>query len=138
LSKAGRDWWKWAWSTPQATRWNKGDLYTIAHRAQLEDDLAALDALGGHFDLSDYIDVSEDQEELARALSRQIEAVKRCAGGKLGLVKECRELDNKLGLNPKGLADLRWSIAEPEETDTDREEQKPPADNVRALRPKKT
>jgi hypothetical protein len=99
--------------------------------------MAALDALGGHFDLSDYIDVSEDQEELARALSRQIEAVKRVAGGKLGLAKECRELENRLGLNPKALADLRWSIEQQETDDEVDGEERKPADNVRALRPKK-
>src|SRR5688500_649564 len=43
LSVAGAAWWKWAWSTPQACGWDEvGDLYTVARRAQLEDDQVAL------------------------------------------------------------------------------------------------
>lgn len=42
LAGAGSAWWAWAWATPQATRWDAGVLYTVARRAHLEDDLAAL------------------------------------------------------------------------------------------------
>jgi hypothetical protein len=41
LGDAGRRWWRWAWTTPQATRWNKGFLEPLARRAALEDTLAA-------------------------------------------------------------------------------------------------
>jgi hypothetical protein len=43
LEKAGKAWWKWAWRQPQAAGWDDGALYSIARRASLEDDLAALD-----------------------------------------------------------------------------------------------
>src|SRR4051794_11411510 len=42
LGKAGNAWWKWAWRTPQACAWDKGQLAKVATRASLEDDLAAL------------------------------------------------------------------------------------------------
>jgi hypothetical protein len=37
LGAAGRRWWRWAWSTPQATTWNAGFIEPLAKRAQLED-----------------------------------------------------------------------------------------------------
>jgi hypothetical protein len=37
LGAAGQRWWRWAWSTPQATRWNKGFMEPLARRASLED-----------------------------------------------------------------------------------------------------
>jgi hypothetical protein len=45
LGDAGRRWWRWAWSTPQACAWNKGFLEPLARRAALED---ALDACGSN------------------------------------------------------------------------------------------
>jgi hypothetical protein len=44
LGEAGQSWWSWAWSTPQACAWDKGHLYALARRAQMEDRYAALDA----------------------------------------------------------------------------------------------
>jgi hypothetical protein len=73
LGVAGSAWWVWAWTTPQATRWDKGALYTVARRARLEDDVDS---------------------------------------GKLAVEKEMRELDGKLGLTPKAMADLGWTIGE--------------------------
>jgi hypothetical protein len=40
-----------------------------------------------------------------------LSTLKRSATGEVALMKEMRELDNRLGLNPKAMADLRWSIA---------------------------
>lgn len=42
LGDAGKRWWRWAWSTPQACRWHKGFLEPLARRAALEDELARL------------------------------------------------------------------------------------------------
>lgn len=43
LGDAGKRWWRWAWSTPQATTWHKGFLEPLGRRAQLEDDYEAAD-----------------------------------------------------------------------------------------------
>lgn len=43
LGEAGTRWWRWAWTTPQATAWNKGYMEPLARRASLEDDYAKLD-----------------------------------------------------------------------------------------------
>jgi hypothetical protein len=37
LGEAGARWWRWAWSTPQATKWHKGFHEPLARRASLED-----------------------------------------------------------------------------------------------------
>lgn len=42
LGSAGRRWWRWAWSTPQSAIWHSGYHETIAKRAELEDQWAAL------------------------------------------------------------------------------------------------
>jgi hypothetical protein len=42
-SAPGTRWWRWAWRLPQAAKWDDGALYAVARRAQLEDDLAALE-----------------------------------------------------------------------------------------------
>lgn len=77
LSRAGKAWWRWAWRTPQAAAWSDGDLYVIARRAQLEDDLDAA----------------------------------RAEGVPIGsLSKAATELEDRLGLTPKAMAALRWSI----------------------------
>lgn len=44
LGEAGAAWWRWAWSTPQATQFNSGNLYALARRAQMEDRAAALNS----------------------------------------------------------------------------------------------
>jgi hypothetical protein len=50
-----------------------------------------------------------------RNLEFGVRRLKGLAGGRLGVMKEMRELDGKLGLSPKALADLRWMIAQSEE-----------------------
>jgi hypothetical protein len=113
LGAAGTAWWTWAWKLPQATRWDKGSLYTAVRRAQLEDELAAL-TFDDYVHLEDLL-AGADPEAIKR-VEWALSTLKRSATGSVTLMKEMRELDGKLGLNPKALADLRWTIEdEPEE-----------------------
>jgi hypothetical protein len=132
LGKSGKAWWKWAWKLPQAAAWDDGSIYFVARRASLEDDLEIQDSV---FESSDFADLlGRDEDELTRELEFVVGRLASMAGGRNPILKEMRELDNKLGLNPKAMADLRWVIAAPDE-----EEQKPAAakgpvpDNVTQL-----
>lgn len=40
LGPEGARWWRWAWTTPQACKWNKGFLEPLARRASQEDEYA--------------------------------------------------------------------------------------------------
>lgn len=116
---AGQAWWDWAWSLPQACAWDDGALYVAARRAQLEDDLLAFED-ADH--LSSVIDdmlaeaVLEESplnlKQRLTALGFTLKKLKSVAGGRVGVMKEMRELDNRLGLNPKALGDLRWTIVD--------------------------
>lgn len=119
LGKAGKAWWTWAWKTPQATAWDAGALYVVARRAQLEDDLAAL---GSEIEsvkttLSDFLGLTPDSDN-----SRLDEIVdifaglKRSSGNQTTVMREMRELDERLGLTPKSLAALRWTIVDDVDT----------------------
>lgn len=105
LAAAGAAWWRWAWRTPQAAAWSTGDLYAVARRAQLEDDLAALrDVEGLDWDeLGQVIDEWQQFKAVARSLASLV-------GGKLAIIREVRELEDRLGLTPKAMAQLRWTI----------------------------
>lgn len=108
LGAEGSAWWSWAWSTPQAAGWSTGDEYLIARRAQLEDDLAALGAI-----------VNLDGLDLEGEVEKAVQRIAALATGRLQLMREMRELDDRLGLSPKGLAALRWKIiADPEQAST--------------------
>lgn len=109
LGKAGTAWWKWAWHTPQAAAWDPGALYTIAHRAQLEDSLALLAEIVP-MRLAEFLEV--DPDERLDVVEDVLRATRALAGGRLSVMKEIRELDDRLGLTPKGLAQLRWRIVE--------------------------
>jgi hypothetical protein len=98
LGQRAEAFWAWAWSLPQAAGWSVGDHPLVARRAMLEDDLEALD-------LPD-VDLSGSAREIESAFR----CIKSLAGGKLAVLKEARELDDRLGLSPKGLAALRWRI----------------------------
>ena len=100
LGAAGRAWWKWAWALPHAAAWSDGELYVVARRAVLEDELSLLSRSPGSFDLSD-LD-AQDLLAYARTLLGADDKVKR----------EIRELEDRLGLNPKAFAALRWSIVD--------------------------
>lgn len=113
LGDAGRAWWRWAWGLPQAAAWDSGALYTIARRASLEDDLAVLGAFEDHLDFNDLL-AGADREAVER-VEWALSTLKRCATGSLAIEKEMRELDGKLGLNPRALADLRWTIVADQE-----------------------
>jgi len=110
LRKAGTAWWRWAWSLPQAAAWDKGALYACARRAQLEDDLALIDEFDP-FDLASVLGLDEEGEQL-RELGFVIGRLKSLAGGRLAIVKQMGELDKRLGLDPKALAELRWTIVD--------------------------
>ena len=114
MGKAATAWWRWAWRTPQAAAWTAGDLYALARRARLEDDLEALDRLDAHhLDIALFLEV--DPDERTEVVEGVISALKRLAAGELAIAKEARELDDRLGLTPKAMAQLRWSIEKPAE-----------------------
>jgi hypothetical protein len=128
LRKAGRKWWKWAWATPQATAWDKGALYVVARRAQLEDDLATQDS---PFESTDFADLlGRDEDEVTRELEFIVGRLAGIAGGRNPILREMRELDKVLGLTPKAMAELRWSIVD----DSEKEEGSGPVAPVRQLR----
>lgn len=114
LGKVGAQWWKWAWSLPQALAWDAGALYVLARRAQLEDDLDAI-KLSDDLDVADLL-AGADEEAIER-VTFALSLMKQQAAGKLAIAKEMRELDKVLGLTPKGLADLRWEIVGDEPSD---------------------
>lgn len=109
LGVAGTAWWAWAWATPQALAWgtNVGMEAWVARRASLEDDLAHLERVDG-LDLAD-LAACDNPKDMLNAIRR----VSSLATGRLSIVKEMREMDDRLGLTPKGLAALRWTIVTP-------------------------
>lgn len=119
LGRAGATWWKWAWATPQACAWDASAVYTAARRALLEDDLAALSVMDAdRVELAELIGV-DDENEQWRALSYLVGRLKSLAGNEVTLMKEMRELDGKLGLNPEALAKLRWKIVADEKVEAE-------------------
>jgi hypothetical protein len=131
LGKEGADWWKWAWRLPQATEWDDGSLYVVARRALLEDHAAAL-RFTDELDLQDLFDA--DNREAQHRVEWALGLLKRSATGEVQLMKEMRELDNRLGLNPKAMGELRWTIAEePEPAAAPAPTRRPPA-KVRRLK----
>lgn len=119
LGLAGTEWWAWAWHLPQACAWDDGALYVAARRARLEDDLAALENADTLIDVVDDLaataaesDNALDLKSRLTALGETVAKLKSLAGGSTSLMKEMRELDNRLGLNPKALSDLRWKIVD--------------------------
>lgn len=106
LSKSGKAWWKWAWATPQAVAWGTrvGMESWVARRASLEDDLAALENVHG-LDFDELIG-AENGKEFRDIVTR----VAALATGRLQILKEMREMDDRLGLTPKGMAALRWVV----------------------------
>lgn len=125
LGRAGKAWWRWAWSIPQACAWSDGDVSTVARRAMLEDDLAALDEVEG----LDLIEVAEASDlSSAKAIVRSIASL---ATGRLQMMKHMADLDDRLGLSPKAMAALRWKIVDDSEPEV---VSKPDGSNVRRLR----
>lgn len=132
LNKAGITFWKWAWSQPQAAGWDSGSLYVIARRAELEDLHAALEEC----EYLDFAALFADPAEAEEKLRWLIGSLKALAAGTLNVMKEMRELDGKLGLSPKALADLRWTIVDDDAGAAKKKRPAPaPKSNVRQLRP---
>jgi len=122
LGAAGRAWWRWAWSTPQAAAWDDGSVQVVLRRARLEDMVAALE----HIDL----DIPSDPDELAGyvlALKATLAVLKSSAAGGVTVMREMRELDDRLGLTPKAMAQLRWTVV------PDMPESAPPGDESSEL-----
>ena len=111
LHKAGSKWWKWAWRTPQACGWgtNVGFESMVSRRAMLEDDLDALEQAN-----TDVVEQAEllDLLEQGESIRWMFQRLAGMSSGRLAIMKEMRELDDRLGLTPKGLAALRWVIIE--------------------------
>lgn len=112
LGPHGTTWWEWAWHTPQAAGWSAGDLYYLGHRAQLEDDVKALDS--EDFAILDEV-LSLPEDDAAAILGGLINRLKALATGKASLLTRVNDMDDKLGLTPKGMAALRWKIVADEE-----------------------
>lgn len=108
LGSAGRAWWDWAWSTPQAAAWDAGSHQAIARRASLEDDLAALHEVEG-LDLLELV-----EKDRATAVKAAVARISAMVTGRLAISKEMRELDDRFGLTPKAMAALRWKIVDVE------------------------
>ncbi len=115
LDAAGLSWWKWAWRTPQAAAWAKGHEAFVARRAQLEDDLAALERVDG-LDVRDLLGSAD--AEVARTVELLVGRLHSLAVGRLALARECREMDDRLGLTPKSMAALRWRIVDADADET--------------------
>lgn len=126
LGDAGSAWWRWAWKQPQAAGWDAGSHYAIARRAQIEDHRAALqlarsvsieDTIAQLLDEAGQDSGGEEWQRLqaaGRSIDFAVGQLKRLSGGDVALMKESRELDKRLGLDPKALAELRWTIVDPD------------------------
>jgi hypothetical protein len=112
LREHGKAWWRWAWATPQAAAWALGIEGVVARRASLEDDLAALEDAQG----LDFLAILGEQQGRIAAIVRALSGL---ALGRLQVLREMRELDDRLGLTPKAMAQLRWTISDVDaETET--------------------
>lgn len=109
LGPNGLLWWRWAWRTPQAAAWDPGSRQTVARRASLEDDLAAIEDIKA----LDLLAFAYD-DETAQAVRRAVGRVAALVTGRLAVLREMRELDDRLGLTPKAMAALRWKIVDVE------------------------
>lgn len=108
LRECGLAWWRWAWRTPQAAAWNDGYMYAVLRRAVLEDDLDAIRRVdSGSFD--ELLDSTE--EDTRRQIEWVVSTLRAICGSELALMKEARELDDRLGLTAKAFGQLRWKIA---------------------------
>lgn len=56
-----------------------------------------------------------DEDDRVREVADLFSYVKRAAASEVSLMKEMRELDDKLGLSPAAMAKLRWQIVPDEE-----------------------
>jgi hypothetical protein len=80
-------------------------------RARLEDTVTVLEG----FDLGDPPSDPDELDGYLETLKWVVQVLKGAATGVLGVMREMRELDDRLGLTPKAMAQLRWSIVAEEE-----------------------
>lgn len=104
LGKVGKAFWRWVWNTPQAAAWSPGHEAAVARRASLEDDLAALDTVTS-LDLAEMLMAAVEDD--LKALIQQLAGL---ATGRKGILQQIDALDDRLGLNPKAMVNLRWTI----------------------------
>jgi hypothetical protein len=84
---------------------------------RLEDDLAALD-FNDRVDLQNLLGPDVDKDSI-RQVKDALDTLKRSASGKTVLMKQMLELDDRLGLTPKSMAGLRWTVVEPPAPEAD-------------------
>jgi len=89
LGTAGRRWWKWAWSTPQATTWNASFLEPLAKRAQLED-------------------------QWVTALEGDADGDQRATDTAVRLLPLILRMDDAFGLTPAAAAKLHYAFVDDE------------------------
>jgi hypothetical protein len=91
----------------------------VARRAALEDDLSALSEIHG-------LDVDQLGEDAsARHIRAVVANIASLVTGKLQLLREMRELDDRLGLTPKGMAALRWVVVDDTPAETPKQKDLP-------------
>lgn len=113
LGDAGLAFWERAWKLPQAVKWD-AHVDAVARRAELEDYAAALEILHEGLGLEEILTAGDDEElrRRIRNLEWMLDKIQRLATGAVGLMKQMDALDDRLGLNPKSLGQLRWTIAD--------------------------
>jgi hypothetical protein len=108
LGDAGTAWWTWAWKTPASKHWDDGVLYTVARRAQLEDERAAIDFAAEAPDLLEGLLVAAPVEAIER-VRWALQRLAASATSSTSQSREMRELENQLGLSAKAAKALGWN-----------------------------
>lgn len=106
LGDAGQAWWDWAWRTPQACAWDDGQLVKVADRAALEDDLAGVQRAD---EIENFLGELANVENLREAKA-VIGWLSGLVAGKLQILQKMTDIDDRLGLSPKGRDQLRMKI----------------------------
>lgn len=107
LGKAGKAYWLWAWHTPQSAAWGVGQGFEriVARRAMLEDDLVALERCEEIEGLLEAVESSSRQ-----VLQSLITRLLGLATGRLAVMQKMLDIEDRLGLTPKGREQLRWVV----------------------------
>lgn len=106
LGPAGKAWWRWAWRTPEACAWDDGAIMKVADRAALEDDLASIMRLDEVDDFLSSVAAVADIREVKSVVA----SLAALATNKLAIVRQMNEIDDRLGLSPKGRDALRLKV----------------------------
>lgn len=113
LDAAGMRYWSWAWRTQEAAAWGTGAVDSVARRASLEDDLAAIE-LSTRSDLGEILENAwnndQNREDFLKLVESTFRVLGKLAGGRLAVIREAGKLDEVLGLTPKAKAQLRWTV----------------------------